>query len=340
MENNKINLYEDLKQSSDELDYTFRPKKIDEFVGQKKIIENLKVYIKAAKQRKEAIDHVIFSGPPGLGKTTLAYIIAEEMEVNYYTTSAPALEKKGDLAALLTKLNEKDVFFIDEIHRLRPELEEILYSAMEDFKVNIIMGQGITANSITLSLPKFTLVGATTRAGSLTRPLLSRFGIDFKLDLYNVNSIKSIVKRTSDLMNIKITGKACTEISMRSRGTPRVANRLMRRIRDFAQVHGDGTINEEITDLSFNELGIDENGLTATDRKLLNFIVDNCNGGPVGLDTLAVSVGETSDTIEDVVEPYLIQQGYIIRSPRGRRVTKKCYTILGKEWPDSQNMLF
>ncbi len=341
MDLNGNNIFSKNEIESKENDYTFRPKKLSDFVGQNQLRENLYVYIKAAKQRKESIDHILFSGPPGLGKTTLAYIIAREMGVNYHHTNAPAIEKKGDLAALLTKLKEKDVFFIDEIHRLRPELEEILYSAMEDYKVNIIMGQGISANSISIPLPKFTLVGATTRMGSLTRPLLTRFGIDFKLSLYNEKDIGSIVNRTAKLMDIELSAPASVEISKRSRGTPRVANRLMRRLRDFAQVHGKGSIDENITSIAFKELGIDELGFTETDRKMIKFIVENCNGGPVGLETIAVSLGETADTIQDVVEPYLIQQGYLIRTPRGRCLTNKSYNLPGIIKPESgQDTLF
>lgn len=341
MDLNEYGIYQKTDIETEKNDYTFRPKKLCDFMGQKQLKENLSVYITAAKQRKEAIDHILFSGPPGLGKTTLAYIIAKEMGVNYHHTSAPAIEKKGDLAALLTKLKEKDVFFIDEIHRLRPELEEILYSAMEDFKVNIIMGQGISANSISIPLPKFTLVGATTRMGLLTRPLLMRFGIDFKLSLYEIKEMEEIINRTAKLMQIEITENAVTEIGKRSRGTPRVANRLMRRLRDFAQVNGTGIINEEITTHAFGELGIDQKGFTKTDRKMIKFIAQDCSGGPVGLETVAVSLGETADTVEDVIEPYLIQQGYLMRTPRGRCLTKKCYDLENIRKPDlEQDTLF
>ena len=321
-------------------DYAYRPKSLLDFSGQSKAVQNLGVYISAAKKRKEPLDHVIFSGPPGLGKTTLANIISNELEVEFHQTSAPALDKKGDLVALLTKLGEGDVFFIDEIHRLKVELEEILYSAMEDYSVNIIIGQGISANSISIKLPKFTLVGATTRAGLLTRPLLSRFGIDLKLDLYSEKEIVKVIERTSKMMKIEVTKGAAIEISKRSRGTPRIANRLIRRLRDFAEVHGKGIIDPDIAKLSFSELGIDENGLTIIDKKLLAYIVENCAGGPVGLETISVSIGETSETVEDVIEPYLIQKGFIVRTQRGRCATKKAYSLLGKSPSEIQKDLF
>ena len=333
-------IYSNYLREKEDIDYTFRPKSLNDFIGQNRIIENMRVYITAARQRGESIDHVIFSGPPGLGKTTLAFVTASEMGVEYHYTSAPALEKKGDLAAILTKMKDKDVLFIDEIHRLRPELEEILYSAMEDFHVNIVMGQGISANSITIPIPRFTLIGATTRTGLLTRPLLSRFGIDMKLELYSIEDIIRIIFRSVQYMQIAIDKAAAQEIALRSRGTPRIANRLLRRIRDFAQVHGTGSIDKDVTDLAFRELDIDESGLTHTDRKLLEFILSSCRGGPVGVETIAVSIGETSETIEDVVEPYLIQQGYIVRTQRGRCITKKVYDLFGKSVPDYQQFLF
>lgn len=317
------------KNIKEELDYALRPKNLIDFIGQEKIKKNLEVYIKAAKNRNEVIDHIIFSGPPGLGKTTLANIVSNELNVSFYQINAPSIEKKGDIVALLTKLKEKDILFIDEIHRLKPEFEEILYSALEDFKINIIMGQGITASSINLNIPKFTLIGATTKTGLLTRPLLSRFGIDIKLDLYPPDDISIIIKRNSKLLNVKLEEDAALEISKRARGTPRIANRLLRRIRDYAEVVGNGIITKEITEYAFKELDIDNSGLTLTDRKLLKFILNNCKGGPVGLETISVSLGETSDTIEDVIEPYLIQEGFLIRTPRGRCITKKTYELFG-----------
>ena len=312
-----------------EVENSLRPKTLDEYVGQEKAKSNLEIYIQSAKLRSEALDHVLLYGPPGLGKTTLASIIANEMGVNIRTTSGPAIEKQGDLAAILTNLAEGDVLFIDEIHRLSRAVEEILYPAMEDYALDIIIGKGPSARTLRLPIPRFTLVGATTRAGQLTTPLRDRFGVLLKLDLYSNEELATIVKRSSSILEIDITDEGAIRIASRSRGTPRVANRLLKRIRDFALVKGNGTITSEIANVALNALEIDELGLDSTDRKMLEAIIKFYNGGPVGLDTLAATIGEEAITIEDVYEPYLMQIGFLARTPRGRCATRLAYEHLG-----------
>ena len=321
------NEYDSLQDS--EVENSLRPKNLEEYVGQDKAKSNLKIYIESAELRGEALDHVLLYGPPGLGKTTLASIIANEMGVNIRTTSGPAIEKQGDLAALLTNLSEGDVLFIDEIHRLSRAVEEILYPAMEDYALDIIIGKGPSARSIRLPIPKFTLVGATTRAGQLTTPLRDRFGVLLKLELYTKEELATIVKRSASILEIEITDEGAMRIASRSRGTPRVANRLLKRIRDFALVKGNGTITSEIANYALNALEIDELGLDSTDRKMLEAIIKFYSGGPVGLDTLAATIGEEAITIEDVYEPYLMQIGFLARTPRGRCATRLAYEHLG-----------
>ncbi|MFH1014510.1 MAG: Holliday junction branch migration DNA helicase RuvB [Nitrospirota bacterium] len=310
-----------------------RPRTFSDFVGQEKIKENLGVFITAARQRNEPLDHVLFCGPPGLGKTTLATIIANELKVNIRSTSGPVLERQGDLAAILTNLSDFDILFIDEIHRLPRIVEEVLYPAMEDYQLDIIIGQGPNARTLKLSLPKFTLIGATTRTGLLTSPLRERFGVINRLEFYGHSELKKIVLRSSGIIGIEIKDDAALEIALRSRGTPRIANRLLRRIRDFAQVKGDGAIDLKITKDSLLALDVDEKGLDDIDRKLLSTIIEKFGGGPVGVDTLSAALREDKETIEDVYEPYLLQEGFLERTPRGRFATKNAYQHLGINIP-------
>ncbi|MGC1456570.1 MAG: Holliday junction branch migration DNA helicase RuvB [Nitrospirota bacterium] len=324
-----------------QLDRSLRPVRFEDFVGQDRIKENLRVFIEAAKGRGEALDHVLFCGPPGLGKTTLANIIAHELGVNIKSTSGPVLERAGDLAAILTNLQHRDVLFIDEIHRLNRVVEEILYPAMEDFQLDIIIGQGPGARSIKLDLPNFTLVGATTRTGLLTSPLRDRFGVIDRLAFYSPEELRTIVQRSADLMRTKIDFAAASEIARRSRGTPRIVNRLLRRVRDFAQVEGDGGITKALVESSMSRLEVDEKGFDHMDRRLLLTIIDKFDGGPVGLETLAAALSEEKDTLEDVYEPFLIQEGFLDRTPRGRQATRLAYEYFGrkKSGPNQERLL-
>jgi Holliday junction DNA helicase RuvB len=319
-----------------QLDRSLRPARFEDFVGQDRIKENLRVFIEAAKGRGEALDHVLFCGPPGLGKTTLANIIAQEMGVGIKSTSGPVLERAGDLAAILTNLQPHDVLFVDEIHRLNRVVEEILYPAMEDFQLDIIIGQGPGARSIKLDLPRFTLVGATTRTGLLTSPLRDRFGVIDRLNFYSPDELCTILQRSAGLLRTKIEPGAAEEISRRSRGTPRIANRLLRRVRDFAQVDGDGTITPRLVVSSMQRLEVDERGFDAMDRRMMLLIIDKFEGGPVGLETLAAALSEEKDTLEDVYEPYLIQEGFLDRTPRGRQATRLAYEYFNRKKPASE----
>ena len=316
-----------------ETDLSLRPKRLEDYVGQEKVKENLRVFIEAAKERKDPLDHVLLYGPPGLGKTTLSNIIAAEMGVNIRVTSGPAIEKQGDLAAILTNLSEGDVLFIDEIHRLTRSVEEILYPAMEDYALDIIIGKGPSARSIRIDLPKFTLIGATTRAGQMTTPLRDRFGVVLKLELYTPEELAQIIRRNAGILKTEISEDGAVELASRSRGTPRVANRLLKRVRDFAQVRGNGVIDSEITKYALDKLEIDRLGLDNVDRRMLRTIIEFYDGGPVGLETLAATVGEEAVTIEDVCEPYLMQIGFLSRTPRGRCVTRLAYEHLGIPYP-------
>ena len=314
--------------SEDAGETSLRPKTLKEYIGQEKAKQNLSIFIEAARRRTESLDHVLLHGPPGLGKTTLAGIIAQEMGVNIRITSGPAIEKPGDLAALLTNLSENDILFVDEIHRLNRALEEILYPAMEDYAIDIIIGKGPSANSIRLDLPKFTLIGATTRAGSLSAPLRDRFGVTLRLELYTPEELREIVTRSAGILDVAIEPDGAMEIARRSRGTPRIANRMLRRVRDFAQVMADGVITKDVADKALLALEVDALGLDNVDRRMLRAIIENYGGGPVGLDTLAATIGEESVTLEDVYEPYLMQLGFLTRTPRGRCVTRKAYEHL------------
>lgn len=341
MEEN-INIRKDIITPNDkEFEKQLRPLSFSDFKGQKQVIENLVVFVTAAKQRGESLDHVLLHGPPGLGKTTLATIIANELRVNLRVTSGPVLDKPGDLAGLLTNLQEGDVLFIDEIHRLSPVVEEYLYSAMEDFQIDIMIDKGPSARSVQLTLNNFTLIGATTRSGLLTSPLRARFGIKFHLEYYDHEILRGIVKRSAGILNVRIDEEAAVEIARRSRGTPRIANALLRRIRDFAQVKGSGEIDIDITKYGLKALNIDRHGLDEMDNKILSVIIEKFSGGPVGLNTISTAVGEESGTIEEVYEPFLIKEGYLKRTPRGREATEHAYKHLGKQFGvDTTGRLF
>ncbi len=323
-----------------EYDKVLRPKSLSDFTGQPHVVENLEIFVQAATLRGEPLDHVLLHGPPGLGKTTLANIIANELGVGFKVTSGPVLDKPGDLAGLLTNLNQGDVLFIDEIHRLSPVVEEYLYSAMEDYCIDILIDSGPNARSVQISLNPFTLIGATTRSGLLTSPLRARFGINSRLEYYDAKTLTTIVERSSNLLNIPITEEAAYQIASRSRGTPRIANALLRRVRDFAQIKGTGRIDNPITEIALKALNVDENGLDEMDIRILKTIIDKFNGGPVGLTTIATAIGENAGTLEEVYEPFLIQEGFLMRTTRGRKVTEKAYKHFGKEGGWFQGGLF
>lgn len=326
----------ELGQGEERSEMTLRPQKLEDYIGQKKATDNLKIFIEAAKLRKEPLDHVLFYGPPGLGKTTLAGIISNEMGVDIRITSGPAIERAGDLAAILTNLNENDVLFIDEIHRLNRSVEEVLYSAMEDFALDIIIGKGPSARSIRLDIAKFTLIGATTRAGSLSAPLRDRFGVSCRFEMYTTEELKKIIGRSAELLGVTADEQSMEEMAKRSRGTPRVANRMLKRVRDFSQVKGNGVIDIDITQKALDALGVDHMGLESLDREILRTIIERFKGGPVGIDTIAASIGEERVTIEDVYEPYLIQAGFLHRTQKGRVVSAQAYKHLGIPYDEEE----
>ena len=330
---------ENLNPEDVEIDKALRPLEFSDFNGQKSVIENLKIFVEAANQRSDALDHTLLHGPPGLGKTTLAHILANELGVGLKVSSGPVIDKPGDLAGLLTSLEERDILFIDEIHRLSPVIEEYLYSAMEDYKIDIMIESGPNARTVQLNLNPFTLVGATTRSGFLTNPMRERFAISNRLEHYEDELLSKIVERSSNILDLSTDSESCFEIARRSRGTPRISNSLLRRVRDFAQIKSDGKINLEITNYALSSLNVDKNGLDEMDNKILETIIEKYNGGPVGISTLSTSLSENSETIEEVYEPFLIQQGFIIRTPRGRQVTEKAYNHLGRN-KNNQNNLF
>ena len=331
---NRITTASQIETDDEYAEYSLRPKRLSEYIGQKNVTNNLKIFIDAALLRNEPLDHVLFYGPPGLGKTTLAGIIAHEMGVDLRITSGPAIERAGDLVAILTNLNHKDVLFIDEIHRLNRSVEEVLYSAMEDYAIDFIIGKGPSARSLRMDLGKFTLIGATTRAGSLSAPLRDRFGVISKFEMYKLEELQLIIKRSAEMLSIDIDKQSVIELAKRSRGTPRVANRLLKRVRDFSQVKGTGSIDIKITKMTLESLGIDEMGLEGLDRDILRLIIERFDGGPVGIDTISAAIGEERVTIEDVYEPYLIQAGFLHRTQKGRMVSKTAYLHLGLSMPE------
>lgn len=329
-----------LDQEEDQFDNSLRPKRLEDYLGQKKVKDNIGIFIQATKNRGEALDHVLLYGPPGLGKTTLANIVSNELEVNFHSTSGPVMDRTGDMASILTNLGEKDVLFIDEIHRLNRVVEEYLYSAMEDFKIDLMIGEGPTARSMKINLNRFTLIGATTRTGLLTSPLRSRFGVDLRLEYYSPEELKMIIQRSADLLGVKITGEGADELSLRARGTPRIANRLLKRVRDYAEVKADGVIDKKVAKSALSLFEVDAMGLDNLDRQILETIITKFNGGPVGIETIAAAVSDDKDTIEDVYEPFLIREGLLIKTPRGRKVTPLAFKHLNLKSPDEQSELF